>query len=137
MRNAVLSISATTGVILGWLIGETDTPILVLCTMMVMDYVFGLCVAGFTHKSNKSETGGLSSKASLAGLAKKFGMIGMIILAHQLDMALEMSVIRSGATYCLMANESLSIIENLGLLGVPYPNAVKNAIEILTDKEAN
>lgn len=135
MRNLFLTAGAAIGATVGWLLGDIDTPIKVLGTMMALDYVLGLCVAGFTHKSNKSATGGLSSVASINGLAKKFGMVGMVILANLLDVAVGTTVIRSGACFCLMANESLSIVENLGLLGVPIPAIIKNSIEVLMEKE--
>lgn len=135
MRNYFLTCGAVAGAICGWLLGELDTPILILASMMALDYVLGLCVAGIAHKSNKSESGGLSSKASIAGLIRKFGMVAMLVLANLLDMAVGTDVIRAGSCFCLMANESLSIIENLGLLGVPIPTVIRNAVEILNEKE--
>lgn len=137
MRNLFLTLGATAGAILGWLLGDIDTPIKVLGATMALDYVLGLCVAGLVHKSDKSVTGGLSSKASIRGLAKKFGMVGMVILANLLDILAGTTVVRSGACCCLMANEALSITENLGLLGVPIPTIIKNSIELLMEKEGN
>lgn len=135
MRNLFLTAGAGVGAILGWLLGDIDTPIKVLGAAMALDYVLGLCVAGLVHKSNKSATGGLSSRASIKGLAKKFGMVGMVILANLLDILAGTTVVRSGACYCLMANEALSIVENLGLLGVHIPSIIKNSIELLMEKE--
>lgn len=135
MRNLFLTAGAAVGAILGWLLGDIDTPIKVLGAAMALDYVLGLCVAGLTHKSDKSATGGLSSRASIKGLAKKFGMVGMVILANLLDILAGTTVVRSGACFCLMTNEALSIVENLGLLGVPVPNIIKNSIELLMEKE--
>lgn len=135
MRNLFLTAGASLGAILGWLLGDIDTPIKVLGAAMALDYVLGLCVAGLAHKSDKSATGGLSSRASIKGLAKKFGMVGMVILANLLDILAGTTVVRSGACFCLMANEALSIVENLGLLGVPIPSIIKNSIELLMEKE--
>lgn len=135
MRNLFLTAGAAVGATLGWLLGDIDTPIKVLGAAMALDYVLGLCVAGLVHKSNKSATGGLSSRASIKGLAKKFGMVGMVILANLLDILAGTTVVRSGACFCLMANEALSIVENLGLLGVPIPSIIKNSIELLMEKE--
>jgi len=34
-----------------------------------------------------------------------------------------------------IANEALSIIENMGLMGVPIPEVIVNAIDVLKSKE--
>lgn len=58
-----------------------------------------------------------------------------IILAVQLDRILgDTGALRGALLFCFIANEATSIVENLGEIGVPMPDAVKNAIAILRNK---
>jgi toxin secretion/phage lysis holin len=67
-------------------------------------------------------------------LAKKGFMILVILLAHRLDMLLGINMIMTGAIYFYLANELLSITENYGRLGLPLPDQVRKAIEVLKGK---
>lgn len=61
-----------------------------------------------------------------------------IILAVQLDKILgDTGALRGALLFCFIANESTSIVENLGEIGVPIPDAVKNAIAVLRNKSNN
>ena len=59
----------------------------------------------------------------------------VVLVAAQLDRAIGTGFIRDAAVIGYIANETLSIIENAGLMGVPVPNAVKKGIELLKKKE--
>ena len=58
-----------------------------------------------------------------------------VILAVQLDRLIgDTGALRSALLFCLIANEGTSIVENLGEIGVPFPETIINAIYVLKDK---
>ena len=57
-----------------------------------------------------------------------------IAVAYALDLALGQDILRSLAIWFYMANEGLSILENLGRTGVPIPGPLKLALEQLKKK---
>ncbi|WP_255193843.1 phage holin family protein [Brevibacillus laterosporus] len=65
-------------------------------------------------------------------VARKLFIFGIIAIAHMLDTALgDQHVIRSATIFFYMANELLSILENAGRIGLPVPDMVKRAVEVL------
>jgi toxin secretion/phage lysis holin len=132
-----LKIAAGIGVcgsLLSWLFGGWDAALQTLLVFMAADYLTGLGAAGIFRKSPKSKGGGLSSEAGFQGLTRKCMMLVFVLLAHRLDEVLGTACIRDGVCAAFMANELLSIIENAGIMGVPVPDAVKNAIDLLKQK---
>ena len=120
------------GVFGGW-----DAALITLMIFIMIDYITGLIVAGVFHKSPKSENGALESKAGLKGLLRKGGMLLMVLIAFRLDLMLGAHFIRDACVIALISNEALSIIENLGLMGVPIPAPIVNAIEVLKNRADN
>ena len=115
--------------------GGWNAAMMTLIALMAVDYLTGLMVAGIFHKSPKSESGALESKAGWKGLCRKGVTLLVVLVAAQLDRAIGTGFIRDAAVIGYLANETLSIIENAGLMGVPVPNAVKKGIELLKKKE--
>src|SRR5690606_41957193 len=105
-----------------------------LLTFMAIDYGDGRMVAGILHKAGKTENGALSSKAGLQGIAKKIMMLLMVLVAVRLDILTGTDYIRDAVIIALCGNELISIIENAGLMGVPIPRKLKEAIEVLSRK---
>lgn len=91
-------------------------------------------MAGIFKKSGKSESGGLSSKAGWIGLVKKCLTLIMVIIANMLDTALNVGYIRNAVIIGFSVNELISIVENMGVMGVPIPSIITKAIDILKDK---
>ena len=110
----------------GWAAGLTA---LVIC--MSADYISGSLVALVFHNSRKSETGSYNSAYGLKGLCKKCLMLLFVIVAVQADRLLGGDFVRDAVCIGFTANEILSIVENLGLAGVPMPQAVVKALEQL------
>lgn len=115
--------------------GGWNAAMMTLIALMAVDYLTGLMVAGIFHKSPKSESGALESKAGWKGLCRKGVTLLVVLVAAQLDRAIGTQFIRDAAVIGYIANETLSIIENAGLMGVPVPAAVKKGIELLKKKE--
>lgn len=90
--------------------------------------------AGVFHTSPKTENGALESKAGFKGLVRKGMILLVVLVASRLDVLLGLNYIRNAACIAFMVNELISFVENLGLMGVPFPETVKNAIELLQKK---
>lgn len=106
-----------------------------LCYIMAFDYLSGFAVAG-AGKSKKTKNGRLSSAAGFKGLIKKALIMGVVALAHLLDKGTGQTANtwRDITCYCYMANEFLSIIENLGLLGIWIPPPLVKMLEVMQNK---
>ena len=98
---------------------------------MALDYVTGWLVAAVWHKSAKSKTGALDSKASYKGLVKKGIMLALVWMAALLDQATHSDFVRDAVCLFFIANEGLSVLENTAVMGVPYPAFVKNMLDAL------
>ena len=122
-RGIVKGVAAACGAIAG-AVGGWDATIKVLVVMMVIDYVSGLVVAAM-GKSTKTDYGGLSSKVGFIGLAKKGLMLAVVLMAATLDEAMGTAVCRDTACWFYIANEGISVLENLNLVGVPFPEKIR------------
>lgn len=122
-KNIVRVVAAAGGAIAGAL-GGWDAILRVLLAMMVVDYISGIMVA-VMGKSQKTEYGGLSSKVGFIGLLKKGMMLLVVLIATFLDEAMGMAIFRDAACWFYIANEGLSLLENLSLVGVPFPEKIK------------
>lgn len=109
----------------------------VLLIEMLIDYITGCIVAVVSHNSPKSKNGGLSSTAGLLGLIKKAGMICLVYLTYLFEIRVGVGLAKDCVIFAYMANELLSIVENLGLIGVPIPDKIKNVIDILKERSNN
>lgn len=134
LKNSVLTALAAVGGGLAGVLGGWDTALKALVWFMAADYVTGLMVAGFFQRSDKSESGGLDSHAGFLGLCRKGAVILAVLVAARLDTVTGGSYIRSAVIFFFLGNEGLSILENLGLMGVPYPEKLKKALNALRDK---
>lgn len=106
-------------------------PLLILLVLITADYFTGVVCAAF-KKSEKSESGGLSSKQGFEGLLKKMTVLAMVISAHAMDMMFHTDgdLIRNGAALFYSLNEIVSICENFVLLGIPVPDIIKDRLEV-------
>lgn len=131
------SICALIGVIGGWIasmLGGWDSALATLLIFMAVDYVTGLIVAGVFHKSQKSASGALESRAGWKGLCRKGATLLVVLVAYRLDIVIGSDYIRNAVIIAFIANETISIIENAGLMGVPIPAIITKAIEVLKEK---
>jgi len=134
IKNAVLAALAAAGAWLADALGGWDALLQVLVAMMAADYVTGLIVAGLFHRSPKSDGGALDSHAGFKGLAKKCAVLLLVFLAVMLDRAAGAHYVRSAVVIFFIGNEGLSVLENIGLMGVPYPAFLRNMLEALRKK---
>lgn len=125
-------IALTAGVLAGFLFGGWHYLLTALLLMQGLDIISGLLVGG----KDKN----ISSSVMNAGVKKKIGTWVAIIMAHVIDIVLfeGQPVAQTGIIFVLLGNEGLSLVENLGKLGVPIPDFItKYLIQIRShgDKE--
>lgn len=134
IKNTVCTIIAGAGSVIAALLGGWDAALQVLIALMVADYVTGLLVAGVFNRSGKSDSGALSSQAGFKGIVKKCVVLLLIWLAVLLDNAIGAAYVRTAVILFFIGNEGLSLLENIGLMGVPYPAFLQKALESMRDK---
>ncbi len=135
MKEKVCAIIGTVGGAIATAMGGWNTGLQALVIFMAIDYATGLMVAGIFHSSPKTNGGGLESQAGWKGLCRKFVTLLIVLLANQMDVLLGVQYIRDAVIIGFCANEAISILENAGLMGLPIPKAMKEAIELLKQKE--
>jgi toxin secretion/phage lysis holin len=117
-------IVAGLGASVTWLWGGWSPMIQILITFVVVDYLSGLLASGVEGK--------LNSRIGFKGIAKKVMIFVMVAVGHMLDNALgENHLIRDSVIFFYCANELLSIIENSGRIGLPVPETLTKAVDVL------
>lgn len=131
MKQMICTVLGLAGSMLAAAFGGWDTALIALVICMGVDYVSGSIVALVFHNSRKSESGAYNSTYGLKGLCKKGLMLLFVIVAVQVDRLMGSEYVRDAVCIGFCTNEVLSIVENLGLAGVPMPQAVVKALEQL------
>lgn len=116
-------------------LGGWDTSLQFLIGIMAVDYLLGVLIALVWHKSQKTADGTFESNASLKGLLRKFSVLAVVYVAVQLDtVAGTGGYLRTAVILFFIANEGFSVIENLGIMGVPMPKQMKDAFAAIKQK---
>lgn len=115
--------------VINFIFGTIDYSIIFLLLVMVLDMVTGIG-CGFIEKS-------LSSDKAIRGVFKKLFVLVYVIIAHHIDVMLDINYVRIGVCYMYGAGEVLSIIENGTKLGVAIPEPIKKALDIINKKSEN
>jgi toxin secretion/phage lysis holin len=124
MKEVISSVLACIGTTFVYLIGGMDIAITCLLIAIALDYISGLIKA--------YECKVLSSKIGFRGILKKVGVLLVVMLAVLIDRVTgNTGAIRTLVVYYFVANEGLSIIENLAEAGVPIPKSLKKALKSL------
>lgn len=132
MRASVLySAVGLVGGFIAMTFGGWSDALITLMIFMSVDYVTGLIVAGIFKKSKKSENGALESRAGFKGLCRKGVALLIVLVAVRLDVVMQTTYIKDAVIIAFIVNESISIIENAGLMGIPIPVAITKAIDVL------
>ncbi|HDK7218140.1 phage holin family protein [Clostridium botulinum] len=122
--NTIIAGAAT---LFTYIFGAWDTPLVVLISFMVIDYSTGMISSAINKQ--------LNSKVGFKGILRKCTILLVLIMGVLLDRLLNDGtwVFRTLIAYFYIANEGLSIIENIGKCGVEYPKAMQNALEQLKE----
>ena len=124
--NSIVAVIATffTNLFGGW-----DIALIVLVAFMVLDYATGMMWA-YIQKT-------LNSQIGFRGLIKKCMILVVLIIAVLLDRMINSgtAVFRTLVCYFYIANEGISLLENVSHLGLPIPDKLKNALQQLNEVE--
>lgn len=131
MKQTILTILGILGGTLASFFGGWDEAVITLIIFMAIDYISGLIVAGIFHKSKKTQSGALESRAGLKGLIRKGMMLLIVLIAYRVDITMHTTIAKDAAVIGFIANELISIVENCGLMGIPLPEKLTNAIDVL------
>ena len=134
VKNGVLAALAAAGSWIANALGGWDASMQVLVALMVADYLTGVLVAAVWHKSSKSSSGTLNSVAGFKGILKKCAILLLVWIGVLLDDATGANYIRMAVILFFIGNEGISLLENLGLMGVPFPAFLRRALEALRDQ---
>lgn len=134
MKDTFCMAVGALGAAIASLYGGWDAALQTLILFMAVDYVTGLIVAGVFHASPKSRTGALESRAGWKGLIRKGETLLIVLVACRLDAVMGSNFVRDAAVIAFVANETISIIENAGLMGLPIPAVIIKAVDILKQK---
>lgn len=127
ISNSVIAFICT-GLV--YLLGGFDVALTCLLIAIVLDYVSGI-IRSFIKKD-------LSSKVGFRGVVKKVSILLVVMLAVLVDRVTgETGTIRTLVIYYFVANEGLSILENLGQAGIPIPQTIKKALKSLKKETKN
>lgn len=116
-------IPAVVGIWIGFFFGPLDGLLSALLVMVVADYFTGLTCA--IVKSC------LSSKVGYKGILKKICIFAIVGVANIVDTTFigTGSSFRTGIILFYLANEGISILENLDSIGVPLPTQLINVLQ--------
>lgn len=124
MKEFICAALAGLGTFLTFIFGDWDVALQCLVIAIALDYISGI-IKAFINKE-------LSSKIGVKGILKKVGILVIVALAVLIDKVTgESGAVRTLVIYYFVANEGLSIVENLGEAGLPIPDVIKKALKSL------
>lgn len=130
MENIFKTVIGISGGAISYLIGGWTALLGVLLAFVIIDYGTGVAAG--------AAEGNLSSEIGFRGIFKKVCIFVVIAVAHLVDIALgQGNFFRDAAVFFYIANELISITENIGEIGLPLPPGVSRAIKILQQKGDN
>lgn len=110
-----------------YLIGGFDIAIQSLLIVMVVDYLTGIASAMYNKE--------LSSKIGFKGILKKFSYLCVVALSFVIDnLTGQSGLIRTLVIYFFVANDGLSIIENMAEMGVKLPQKLIDSLDQIKKK---
>lgn len=133
VRLAVCGFIGAAGGLIAELFGGWSNDLTTLVIFMAVDFLTGLLTAALS-RSQKTAGGGLSSAVGWKGLLRKIMTLVLVMAAYRLDLVLGTDCIKTSAVIGFIVNETISVLENAGLIGVPLPSIFRQAIELLKGK---
>lgn len=133
---------AAAGAFISAKFGALGPVLAALGIAMFLDYIAGMA-ASKKEAIAGIEGAGWNSKKGMAGILKKFGYLVAVGVAMIIDWIVFEVAGQIGVTVAMttffgllvaiwfILNEALSIIENLGRMGVPLPAFLKKSVAVL------
>lgn len=126
-ENIFKTICSIGGALASYLFGGWSALLGVLLAFVAIDYVTGVLAASIEGK--------LNSSIGWKGITRKVLIFIMVAVANFVDRALgDSHIFRDATIFFYLANELLSIVENVGRAGLPVPAVIQQAIQVLKGK---
>ena len=110
-----------------YLLGGFDIALQSLIIVIVIDYLTGIASAIYNKE--------LSSKIGFKGIIKKFCYLLVVALSVVIDnLTGQRGIIRSLVIYFFVANDGLSIIENMAEMNIKLPQKLIDSLEQIRKK---
>jgi len=136
IRGCALTVAGLAASMLSLAFGGFDKLLQTLLLLMAVDMISGIICAVVFRCSTKTETGRLSSSAGLQGFFKKGCCLLLVVVAVHLDALIGTgNLTRDAAIIAFCVNELISIMENMGHMGIKMPAPIMNALEMFGKKE--
>lgn len=127
LTQIIKGAAAGFGAVAGYLFGEWSVMIHLLFILVIADWLSGWAAAWIN--------GELKSRKGYYGIARKVAIFLIVVVAHFIDVALgNLNYFQNAVIFFYLANELLSIIENVGRMGVPMPDVLRNAVKIFESR---
>lgn len=128
MENVIRCIKIASGVVSGvftYLYGGADLLMKALVFCIIADYITGIMSAVYLKK--------LNSHTGYRGILKKIGILVTVALGHIIGRLTGAESIRELVIGFYIANEGISILENVGRMDVKYLAKLKDILEQLKE----
>lgn len=119
-------VASVTGVI-AYYVGGFDFALKIFLGTVIIDYISGVLCAWH----NKT----ISSKIGIKGIIKKVALFLLVVVANMAQMVIDIPI-REVVIFYLIANETISILENIGSIGIKIPPILTDALEQIKDKKS-
>ena len=127
MKNIISDVLSVILTTLVYILGGFDVALKSLIIIVIIDYLTGVGSAYYNKK--------VSSKKGLKGIIKKFCYFLIVALAVVIDNLMGQSgVIRTLVIYFFVANDGISIIENMAEMDVKLPQKLIESLEDMKHK---
>lgn len=136
LSGMVVAIGTLAGIISSCF-GGWDNGLIALMIFMGIDYLTGLMLSGVFKGSPNTKSGALQSGECFKGLCRKGMTLFIVLMSYQLDLVAGTNFIRNATIFSYIIYETISTIENLGLMGVYVPPSIQKGIDALKNKEAD
>lgn len=112
-----------------WFVGDIDGLMRFLAALMFIDYLTGLMKGYLAHK--------LSSRIGFKGIAGKICILLLVGIANVVDNELlgHTDLLRDCVIFFYLANEGLSIMENVIAIGLPVPRSLRERFEAFRNED--
>jgi toxin secretion/phage lysis holin len=135
-RSCTLTVAGLATSLISRAFGGFDMLLQTLLLLMAVDMISGIICAVVFQCSAKTESGRLSARAGAQGFFKKGCCLLLIVVAVHLDALLGTgNLTRDAAIIAFCVNELISIMENMGVMGIKMPAPIINALDVLATRK--
>lgn len=131
--TAIMTVCSTVGSVIALAVGGFDYLLYCFIAMMAIDVITGILLA-VGGNSRLTTSGYFSWAVFRKGIAQKGMMLIVVMIAHIIDIAIGIELLRDVVVLFYLAEEALSALENAEMLGLPLPAKLKQILQVLEEE---